>query len=70
MVRESGYADLDDARYNAELDFNCSLMEIKETVYDESIKSVEKMLLSKGYDKEYAVSHAEEITANHFAEVY
>lgn len=70
MVREKGYTDLDDARYNAELDLNCSLMEIKETVYDESIKGVEKMLLSKGYDKEYAVSHAEEITANHFAEVY
>lgn len=70
MVREGGYTALDDARYNAELDFNCSLMEIKEAVYDESIKSVEKMLLSKGFDKEYALSHAEEITALHFAEAY
>ncbi|OMP13906.1 thyroid peroxidase-like protein-like protein, partial [Corchorus olitorius] len=70
MVKEGKYTVLDDARHNAELDFNCSLMEIKESVYDQSIKSVEKMLLSKGCDKEYAVSHAEEITAKHFAEVY
>lgn len=70
MVSEGSYTVLDDARYNAELDLNCSLMEIKETIYDESIKSVEKMLLSKGYDKEYAMSHAEEIAANHFAEAY
>lgn len=70
MVREGSYTVLDDARHNAELDLSCSLMRMKVNVYDDAIKNVEKMLLSKGHDKEYAVSHAEEVTAKYFAETY
>lgn len=67
LVTEDGYESLDDARHNAELDFINSLADIKSSVYDSVIKDVKKMLLSKGYGEEYAVSHAEEMAAEYLS---
>ena len=67
LVREGNFQTLDEARHNAELDFTCSLMDIKSSVYDSVIKDVEKLLISKGYNEEYAESHAEEMAAEYLS---